>query len=218
MSVAATTTHLVQLSVTATVAAAVGVLAGGVLVPRGMAALDLGSSGRLLRVARVLGGVAGIAGVIAADRAASWWLLPALLVWALALTVAAICDAATQRIPTPLVRQAAVAVATLVVIAAAGTGYWRWVLLGATCAAAAGAILVVCWRFAGAGFGDVRLAVLGGLGLVHPTPLGLLIALVAFILITVTQAIITLARGGNRGTTFPYGPAIATAFLLAAVT
>jgi prepilin signal peptidase PulO-like enzyme (type II secretory pathway) len=37
------------------------------------------------------------------------------------------------------------------------------------------------------------------------------------ILITVTQATVTLARGGNRHTTFPYGPAIAAAFVLAAV-
>ena len=41
--------------------------------------------------------------------------------------------------------------------------------------------------------------------------------LAAFILITVTQATVTLARGGTRHSTFPYGPAIATAFLFAAV-
>ena len=78
-------------------------------------------------------------------------------------------------------------------------------------------ILAVCWRVAGAGFGDVRLATLGGLGLVHPTHLGLVVALAAFILITVTQATVTLARGGNRQTTFPYGPAIAASFVIAAV-
>ena len=77
--------------------------------------------------------------------------------------------------------------------------------------------LLVCWRFAGAGFGDVRLAVLGGLGIVHPTHVGLVVAVAAFILITVTQATVTLARGGNRHTTFPYGTAIAGAFVVAAV-
>ena len=78
--------------------------------------------------------------------------------------------------------------------------------------------LLVCWRFAGAGFGDVRLAVLGGLGIVHPTHVGLVVvAVAAFILITVTQATVTLARGGNRHTTFPYGPAIAAAIVVAAV-
>jgi leader peptidase (prepilin peptidase) / N-methyltransferase len=50
-----------------------------------------------------------------------------------------------------------------------------------------------------------------------PTQLGLVVAVAAFILITVTQATVTLARGGNRHTTFPYGPAIAASFVLAAV-
>jgi leader peptidase (prepilin peptidase) / N-methyltransferase len=217
MIVAGTTTPLVQVSVGAAVAAAVGVLAGGALVSRGMAQLALGASRRLVLSARVIGGLAGVAGVIATDRAGSWWLLPALLVWAVAVAAAATCDAATQRIPTPLVRQAAVAVALLVVVASAGAGHWQWALLAALCAVAVGAVLVACWRFAGAGFGDVRLAALGGLGLVRPTQLGLLLALAAFILITVSQAIVTLARGGTRHSTFPYGPAIGTALIVAAV-
>jgi leader peptidase (prepilin peptidase)/N-methyltransferase len=109
------------------------------------------------------------------------------------------------------------AVAVLVVVAAAGAGQWRWAGLAAVSAAAAGAILILCWRFAGAGFGDVRLGVLGGFGLVHPTLLGLVAGLAAIILIILTQTTVTLARGGNRQTTFPFGPAIATAFVLAAV-
>jgi leader peptidase (prepilin peptidase)/N-methyltransferase len=217
MSVAATTTHLVQVSATAAVAGALGVLAGGPVVSHGMRQLALGASRRLVLVGRIVGALAGVAAVIATERAGSWWLLPALLVWAAGLAAAATCDAATQRIPTPLVRQAAIAVALLVVVAAAGAGHWRWVLLAALCSAAAGAVLAACWRFAGAGFGDVRLAALGGLGLVHPTRPGLLLALAAFILITVTQATVTLVRGGTRHSTFPYGPAIATAFLFAAV-
>jgi leader peptidase (prepilin peptidase) / N-methyltransferase len=217
MSAAATTTHLVQGSTTAAVAAVIGIFAGAELVPHGMAQLGLSASRRLVLVARAVGGLAAIAGVVAVYRAGSWWLLPALLVWAVALAAVAVCDAATQRVPTSLVRRAAVAVGVLVVIAAAGAVDWRWALLAAVCAAAAGATLTACWRFAGAGFGDVRLAVLGGLGLVHPTRVGILLAIAAFILITVTQAIVTLARGGNRHSTFPYGPAIATAFVLAAV-
>ena len=39
----------------------------------------------------------------------------------------------------------------------------------------------------------------------------------AFIVITVGQALATLARGGTRRTLFPYGPAIAVAFLVASV-
>ena len=74
----------------------------------------------------------------------------------------------------------------------------------------------MCWRFASAGFGDVRLAVLGGLGLVNPTHRGLVFAVAAFIIITLSQATVVLARGGNRRTHFPFGPAIAIAFAVAA--
>ena len=129
MSVAATTSHIVQLSATGAAAAAAGVLVGAELTARGMVQLQLDASKRLVWVGRVVGGVAGIAGVIATHRAGSWWLLPALLLWTYGLAAAATCDAATQRIPTQLVRQATVAVAVLVVFAAAGAGHWRWALL-----------------------------------------------------------------------------------------
>jgi leader peptidase (prepilin peptidase) / N-methyltransferase len=217
VSVAATTTHIGGLAIAAVAAAAVGALIGGELVERGLAQLEVTGSTAIKRVGRVTGALGGIAAALAAWQAGSWWLLPALLIWAYVLAAAATCDAATQRIPTPLVRQGALAVAVVVVLASAAAGQWRWAALAAVSASAAGVILTVCWRFAGAGFGDVRLAVLGGLGLVHPTHLGLVVAVAAFTLITVTQATVTLARGGNRHTTFPYGPAIAAAFVLAAV-
>lgn len=217
MSVAATTTHIGGLSTAVVATAAVGALIGGELVERGLAQLEVTGSTAIKRVGRVTGALGGIAAALAAWQAGSWWLLPALLVWTCLLAAAATCDAATQRIPTPLVRQGAAAVAVLVVLASAAAGQWRWAALAAVCAGTAGVILAVCWRVAGAGFGDVRLAVLGGLGLVHPTHLGLVVAVAAFILITVTQATVTLARGGNRHTTFPYGPAIAAAFVVAAV-
>jgi leader peptidase (prepilin peptidase)/N-methyltransferase len=198
-------------------AAAAGAACGAMLVQRGLAQLDELSTGRIRQVGRAAGALAGVAAVLASDRAGSWWLLPALLVWTYTLAAAATCDAATQRIPTPLVRQGAVAVAVLIVIAAAAAGHWRWVVLSAVSAAAAGVVFAACWRFAGAGFGDVRLAVLGGVGLANPTRPGLGVAVVAFVLLTVTQAAVTLVRGGNRQSTFAYGPAIAVTFIVAAV-
>jgi leader peptidase (prepilin peptidase)/N-methyltransferase len=93
---------------------------------------------------------------------------------------------------------------------------WQGLLISLAAAAASGLTLLLCWRFAGAGFGDVRLATLGGLGLGHATHRGLLVALAAFALITMTQAMIVLMRGGSRRNTFPYGPALAVGFLLAA--
>jgi leader peptidase (prepilin peptidase)/N-methyltransferase len=202
----------------AVAAALIGAVATPVLAARGLAQLarqDAMSRG--LRLAGVVGGsAAGAAAMATSHRTGIWWLVPALLVWGCALVAAACCDAVTQRIPTALVRQAGVVTCVLLTVALAMQGNWPGLALSGVAAAASGLTLLLCWRFAGAGFGDVRLAMLGGLGLGHATHLGLLLALAAFILITVTQAVITVMRGGDRRSTFPYGPALATGFLLAA--
>ncbi len=49
------------------------------------------------------------------------------------------------------------------------------------------------------------------------THAGLVAAVGAFIVITLSLAIATLARGGDRHTLFRYGPAIAVAFFAAAI-
>ncbi len=180
-----------------------------------LARIDAARPGLALASA-VAGGGAGAAAIVTSFRAGTWWLVPALLVWGCALVAAASCDAVTERIPTPLVRQAAVGTGVLLTVGFAVHGDWRGLFISGLAAVAAGVVLLLCWRFAGAGFGDVRLAVLGGLGLGHATHRGLLLALAAFSLITVTQAAITLMRGGDRRGTFPYGPALAAGFLLAA--
>ena len=180
-----------------------------------LARIDAARPGLTLASA-VAGGGAGAAAIVTSHRAGTWWLVPALLVWGCAMVAVASCDAVTQRIPTPLVRQAAVGTGVLLAVGLAVHGDWRRLLISGVAAAAAGSVLLLCWRFAGAGFGDVRLAVLGGLGLGHATQLGLIVALAAFTLITLVQAGVTLARGGHRRTTFPYGPGLAIGFLLAA--
>jgi leader peptidase (prepilin peptidase)/N-methyltransferase len=91
---------------------------------------------------------------------------------------------------------------------------WHGVLQSGVASAASGTVLWVCWRFAGAGYGDVRLATLGGLGLGHATVHGGVIAVAVLCAIISTQAILTLARGGSRHTTIPLGPALAAGFLL----
>ena len=40
--------------------------------------------------------------------------------------------------------------------------------------------------------------------------------LAVFALVTLVQAVVTLARSGDRHATFPYGPGLAISFLLAA--
>jgi leader peptidase (prepilin peptidase) / N-methyltransferase len=217
-SVSLTDLHAPDAAFTAgAVAAVVGVLGGGELVVRGLTQLEVPAPRHVRAAGAVTGLIAGAAAVLAARHAGSWWLLPVALVWAYGLAAAATCDAITQRVPTPLVRQSAGLTAVLVLVAAAGTGHWRWAQAAALAAVATGCVFGFCWRFLGAGFGDVRIAVLGGVGLANPTHTGLTAGLAAFIVITLGQAVTTLARGGNRHTLFPYGPAIALAFLVAAI-
>ena len=203
-------------------AAAAGSLIGAVVTPlataRGLAQLARGdaSTSRLRQVSALGGAAAALAMVMTSQRAGHWLLLPALLVWASALVAAACCDAVTQRVPTPLVRQAGVGTAVLLALRLAMDGDWRGFLISAMAAAASGLTLLICWRFAGAGFGDVRLATLGGLGLGHATHQGLLVALAGFALIIGVQAATTLARGEDRRSNIPYGPALAIGLLLAA--
>jgi leader peptidase (prepilin peptidase)/N-methyltransferase len=203
-------------------AAVAGALIGAVVTPvataRGLAQLARrDAASNRLRLASALGGAAAAAAVIVtSQRAGHWLLLPALLVWASALVAAACCDAVTQRVPTALMRQAGVGTAVLLALGLALHSDWRGLLISAITATASGLTLLLCWLFAGAGFGDVRLAVLGGLGLGHTTHQGLLVALAGFALIIGVQGVITLARGGDGRTTIPYGPALVVGFLLAA--
>jgi leader peptidase (prepilin peptidase) / N-methyltransferase len=199
-------------------AALIGTVTTPVLAARGLAELARpdAATGGLLLAGALGGGAAGAAAMATSHRTEIWWLAPALLVWSCALVAAACCDAVTQRVPSPLVRQAGVVTCALLTFGLAVQGDWSGLVISAVAAVASGLTLLLCWRFAGAGFGDVRLATLGGLGLGHATHRGLLVALAAFALITATQAVITLMRGGNRRSTFPYGPALAIGFLLAA--
>src|SRR3954451_5000389 len=199
-------------------AALIGTVTTPVLAARGLAQLARQeAASRGLRLAGALGGgAAGAAAMATSHRTGTWWLLPGLLVWGCALVAEACCDAVTQRVPTPLVRQAGGVPCVLLTVGLAVQGDWTGLVISGVTAVAAELTLILCWRFAGAGFGDVRLATLGGLGLGHATHRGLLVALIAFALITMTQAAITLMRGGNRRSTFPYGPALAIGFLLAA--
>lgn len=197
--------------------ALLGMLAGGELLVRGLAQLEVSAPRHARATGATMGLIAGAAAVLAARHAGSWWLLPPALVWALGLAAVATCDAITQRVPTPLVRLSALLTAVLVLGTSAAAEHWRWAASAAFVAVAAGAVFWFCWRFLGAGYGDVRIVVLGGVGLAHPTHAGVAAGIAAFIVITLGQALATLARGGNRRTQFPYGPAIAVAFLVAAV-
>ncbi|GHE06855.1 hypothetical protein GCM10011381_00400 [Klenkia taihuensis] len=144
-------------------------------------------------------------------------LLPALVAWALALTALAFCDGAARRIPTALVRQAAVVVVLLLAVGSAGTECWV-VLAGAL----AGALLLtgafmVAWRYAGVGRGDVRLAVLSGLGLGFASPTSLVAGVTVWAAFVAGQSAVCRARGGSFATEIPMAPGFALGSLVAAI-
>lgn len=200
----------------------VAVIAGAALTPLvtslGLAHLDRRdqASAHLWLISAFAGGLAGAAAIATSHRTDAWELAPALVIWGCALVAAAACDAVTQRIPTPLVRQASATTLVLLSVGLAVHGDWAGLALSGVGSIAAGLTLLLCWRFAGAGFGDVRLAVLGGLGLGHTTHGGLLLGFAVFMVMTAAQAGVALARGGTRQTLLPYGPALAAGFLVAA--
>src|SRR3954466_11046939 len=181
-------------------AALIGPVTTPVLTVRGLAQLARQeAASRGVRLAGALGGgAAGAAAMATSHRTGTWWLAPALLVWGCALVAAACCDAVTQRVPTPLLRQAGGVTWVLLTVGLAVQSDWPGLVVSGVAAVVSGLTLLLCWRFAGTGFGDVRLATLGGLGLGHATHRGLLVALAAIALIIATQAVITLMRGGNR--------------------
>lgn len=174
------------------------------------------NGGRLVAATAFAGAAGAAAGTQAARHADSAWWLPALVVWALTLVAAAACDARTQRIPTPLLRTGALLTAGLVVLSGVVTHDGRALLVTVVACAAAGTMLGICWRFAGAGFGDVRLATVGGLGLGHTTHDALILAVLAFALVSLAQASWTCARSRARKAHFAYGPALVIGFLIAA--
>ena len=181
---------------------------------------ELGRAGRTRSAVVISSAAVGVASAvcaaIAADRAGSWRWLPALLLWATTLSAAAACDALAQRVPTRLVLRAAVAVLALLILASVLTNDWRALAVATVSAASSAAIFLICWRFLGAGFGDVRLAALGGLGLGHATFASLAAGVGFFAVVLTVQAIWTMTVTHDRHATFGYGPALAVGFLVAA--
>jgi leader peptidase (prepilin peptidase)/N-methyltransferase len=172
------------------------------------------------RMACLTGALASAVGALVALHAAHqagsvWWVVP-LLMWAVTLAVAATCDAWTQRIPTRILRTGAVIVIPTLIMAAGASDDWRAIGQTAAICGTFTMLLLVCWRFAGLGFGDVRLGAFGTLGLGHTTHHRIAVALGLFASISLAQALWTLARTHDRHATLPYGPALAAAVLVAA--
>src|SRR3954468_23878188 len=105
---------------------------------RGLAQLGRQEAARRgLRMAGARGGSgAGAAAMATSHRTGTWWLLPALLVWGCALVAATCCDAVTQRVPTPLVRQAGVVTCALLAVGLAVQGDWPGLVISGVAALA----------------------------------------------------------------------------------
>lgn len=162
--------------------------------------------------------VACLVGVAVAVRGAArldlWWALP-LLPWATALAVAGVTDARELRVPTGIVRSGAVITLAGLVAAVLATSRSMPLIVGVVASAAAFTILLVGWRFADVGFGDVRLAALGGLGLGAATYLGVLVAVVVTSVLIAGRTAMALRRARDPAARFALGPALVAGFFVA---
>ena len=159
-----------------------------------------------------IGGIAAGAVVHRLSGSGRWIVLSALVVWAVGLGAAAGCDVVSQRIPTGLVRTAAVTTLVLLILAASLRNNWHELLVAVLAAGACYAALMA----ARVGRGDTRLGFLGGLGLGAVGPRGAIIGAVALCLALLVQVIVTVVGGGDRHSRIAFGPALATGFIVAA--
>jgi leader peptidase (prepilin peptidase)/N-methyltransferase len=139
-----------------------------------------------------------------------------LIVWAATLAIAAAIDAKTQRVPTGVVRTGGIFTAAALVAAGLATHDYRSLAAALVAVIVSAVVLALCWRFAGVGWGDVRLAAAGGLGMGHATRSGITTGIAVFVVITFVQAVYTYAKTRDRKAHFPLGPALAAGFLAAA--
>lgn len=145
-----------------------------------------------------------------------WWWLPAVSVWSTTLALAAVCDSLTKRIPTPLVRSGGLCVLLLVALATIATGDWRALVVTGLATLTLSLLAHAAWRWAGLGYGDVRLATVGGLLLGHVTARGVAVGLLLLGALTAAQAAVQFARTRDRKSHVPYGPGLALGLIAAA--
>jgi leader peptidase (prepilin peptidase) / N-methyltransferase len=192
--------------------AAVGVLAGA---PIRSCVLARGAHRIRPLLAEV---VAGLALVIVAYRASSWWELAA-LGWLVLLAVPlAFIDGAVHRLPNPLTAAAFTGALALLTVTAL-TGHQP----GHLGRAAIGAAMLTCFylllwliRPGGMGLGDVKLAVSVGLALTWISWQALLVGtFLTFILAAGYGVVLLVTHKASRGSQLPLGPFILVGALAA---
>ncbi len=168
----------------------------------------------------VLGLVLGAAWSVLAATVGLHAQLPADIVLAAVLVVAAAVDLERLIIPTTVVYAGLTVVGAALVAASAVDG--RWAALGGAVAAGAVAFAVFFAVHAavphGMGFGDVRLAALVGLGTGWTTPASAFAAfLAAFVLGAVGGVVLMAVTGQGRRAKVPFGPFLAAGAFVALV-
>ena len=200
----------------ATVAGCLAAPLTGVLWRRGMRSLSTDHQAVFsLLMAAAFGGVA--TGFIISAAKGGLLRMAGLAVWACVLTAAAACDLRTQRIPTGLVRQGGLVTSALLILGyPTDSSAVRLLLVTVAAACLGGLVAVLGWRLLGLGFGDVRLCVLGGLGLGQVNAGALRLAAAAFVAAAALQLIVAATQGKARSRTVPLGPPLAVFYLVAA--
>jgi leader peptidase (prepilin peptidase)/N-methyltransferase len=146
------------------------------------------------------------------------WALPAYLVLFAGLLALSVIDVETLLLPKKIVWPLSIIVAALFVVAAAATGYWHDLLVGAICGAAWFALFFVMNLASPRllGFGDVRLAPVLGLALGW---LGWRYVLLGFIVANFVGAVIGIAliatHRMERQQQMPYGVFLAVGCVFA---
>ncbi|MCA5894893.1 A24 family peptidase [Isoptericola sp. NEAU-Y5] len=137
------------------------------------------------------------------------WSTPALVVAAASGAALGVVDARTHRLPDALTYPTTGVVATLLALAAAGSGAWDAALRAVAGGLALGGAYLVLHLVqpTGMGRGDVKLAVLLGLvGAWYGWPTFWAVVLLPFLVGGLVAAALLVARRVSRRTAIPFGP------------
>lgn len=169
------------------------------------------------RGATVAAALAGLIVAAVAVVAGAGWVTVVVAVWAVPVVAAAAIDATTTRLPNTIIFCGITASLAATLVAAVGSGDWSILTRAATGAVLFGGWLLVVHLIAptGLGFGDVKYAVLLGVGVGAIAPVGVVLVLIGSV---VVHAVVMVARplpaqrtGLVEAGVAPYGPALAVA-------
>jgi leader peptidase (prepilin peptidase)/N-methyltransferase len=166
--------------------------------------------GEVVPYAATIAGAAALAAAWAVWASGPGWLTPAYLVLAVVGAALGVIDARTHRLPNALVYPLTWATATLLTLAALGTGDWAALGRAALGALAFFAVYQLLYHVAprgGLGYGDVKLALsLGAVLTWHSWSTLLVGVFAAHLLAGVVAIVLLLGRRAGWKTAIAFGP------------